>query len=249
MSMRFEEFIGVDYSGRGEPDQGLEAIQVYRASPRTPPVIVRGPAEGRWSRAALARWLIERMHETKPMLVGLDHAFSFPLSDFGPAKTWDEFLRRFAQRWRTDERPVRREEIRRAFPGCHRRLRLAEQWTSSAKSVFLCDGPGVACATFAGLPWLWHIRQACQDRVFFWPFDGWHPPSGVHVIAEVYPSIFRNRYRERVRLTGDRLDAYAVAAWMRDMQNRGQLQRYFDPPLSDEERSIALREGWILGIL
>ena len=30
--------------------------------------------------------------------------------------------------------------------------------------------------------------------------------------------------------------------------DRGSLERYSDPPLSHEEREIAAREGWILGI-
>jgi len=33
------------------------------------------------------------------------------------------------------------------------------------------------------------------------------------------------------------------------MDERGFLERYFDPPLTDEERKMADLEGWILAII
>jgi hypothetical protein len=102
------------------------------------------------------------------------------------------------------------------WPGLGQRVgkasefRLCEQWTSSAKSVFQFDVQGqVATSSHAGIPWLKRIRDAVGDRVHFWPFDGWVPAAGKAVIAEVYPSIFRNRY-ERAGRTPDEQDAYAV---------------------------------------
>ena len=80
-----------------------------------------------------------------------------------------------------------------------------------------------------------------------WPFDGWTPAEGTAVIAEVYPSIFRNRYPAEKR-TADERDAYAVARWLSVASARGVLGRYFDPPLTVHERALAAREGWILGI-
>jgi hypothetical protein len=58
---------------------------------------------------------------------------------------------------------------------------------------------------------------------------------------------FRHRFPKANR-TADEHDAYAVAHWLQEMDHRGALERYFDPPLADEERTVALREGWILGI-
>ena len=114
--------------------------------------------------------------------------------------------------------------------------------------MFLFDVNGsVAKSTHAGLPWLLKIREHAQSQVFFWPFDGWDPPADGHVIAEVYPSIFRNRYR-RDGLKGDALDAFAVAMWLRDMDLRGALNQYFNPPLTQRERATAQLEGWILGV-
>jgi len=90
-------------------------------------------------------------------------------------------------------------------------------------------------------------RDAANDRVHFWPFDGWQPPEGKSIIAELYPSIFRNRYAREKR-TPDEHDAYAVARWLFESSARGILGRYFNPPLRPEERWLAEIEGWILGV-
>lgn len=48
----------------------------------------------------------------------------------------------------------------------------------------------MAKSTHAGLPWLRYLRQRLGARVHFWPFDGWTPPPGRSVIAEVYPALW-----------------------------------------------------------
>ena len=90
------------------------------------------------------------------------------------------------------------------------------------------------------------LRDELGERVHFWPFDGWVPPEGNAAIAEVYPSIFRNRCPREGRST-DEQDAYASARWMGEMAARGALADCFAPPLSPAERAVAAREGWILG--
>jgi hypothetical protein len=67
------------------------------------------------------------------------------------------------------------------------------------------------------------------------------------VVAEVYSSIFRNQYPTEDRNT-DQQDAYTTARWVKEMDERGALERYFHPPLNEEEQRLARREGWILGI-
>ena len=80
-----------------------------------------------------------------------------------------------------------------------------------------------------------------------WPFDGWEIPKGKSVIAEVYPSIFRSRFPRDDR-TPDQQDAYSVARWLAESDERQLLPHYFAPPLTDRERRVADLEGWILGI-
>jgi hypothetical protein len=75
----------------------------------------------------------------------------------------------------------------------------------------------------------------------------WEPPQDRAVIAEVYPSLFRNRYPREGR-TPDEQDAYAVARWLAEMGERGSLDRYFRPPLTEDEKHSAKLEGWILDV-
>lgn len=129
------------------------------------------------------------------------------------------------------------------------KIRAAFQWTSWAKSVFHFDVQGsVAYSTHTGLPWLLRIREEVGDFVYFLPFDGWQLPTEKCVIVEVYPSIFRNRYPREDR-TADKQDACAIARWLKETDERGFLDSYFDPPLTDDERKFADLEGWILGIM
>jgi hypothetical protein len=82
---------------------------------------------------------------------------------------------------------------------------------SRAKSVFHSDVQGsVAKSTHAGLPWLRYIRPQHGTAVHFWPFDGWVPPHGQSVIAEVYPALWSKALESEGRNTHQH-DAYSVA--------------------------------------
>jgi hypothetical protein len=85
-------------------------------------------------------------------------------------------------------------------------LRLCERWSSSAKSVFRFDRQApVAKSSRAGIPRLKWSRDQAGDRLHFWPFDGWQPVPGKSLVAEVYPSIFRNRCRREGRTADERV--------------------------------------------
>jgi len=216
-----------------------------------------------WTRKEIAERLLEEARSGTRFLAGIDHCFSFPQSYFKRygRKTWPEFLDDFAHHWPTHDDHVRVDDVRdgslhregKAPPPGQRtgkadEFRVCERWTSSAKSVFQFDVQGsVAKSSHAGIPWLWWLRREAGDCLHFWPFDGWEPASGKSVIAEVYPSIFRNRYPREAR-TPDEQDAYATARWMAEMAARGALAGYFDPPLDPAERAVANLEGWILGV-
>ena len=256
--MIFNLHIGIDYSGAKTPTSRLKALQVYAASSAVDPepVITPAASEGQarnWTRKEIAQWLIDKANDGDRFIVGIDHGFSFPLSYFRRygLKDWNAFLIDFVQHWPTYEDHMYVDFVREKRPdrtGRNNELRLTEQWSSLAKSVFKFDVQGsVAKSSHAGIPWLHHIRQKTGDMVHFWPFDGWTVPEGKSVIAEVYPSIFRNRY-PRIGRTTDEQDAYSIARWLSEADDRGILGRYFVPSLTDDERRIAEREGWILGI-
>ncbi|MEQ8836213.1 MAG: hypothetical protein RID07_05355 [Lacipirellulaceae bacterium] len=259
--MAYDLYVGIDYSGASTPIARSRTLQVYAASAGEQPVAVRslGSTNKRvrsWNRREIAEWLVSEIASGKRVLAGIDHAFSFPMAYFEryKLKSWHEFLDDFCRHWPLladdsrveDFRPHRKRHYEFTREG--KDYRLTETWSPSAKSVFLFDVQGsVAKSTHAGLPWLGWIRQAVGEQVHIWPFEGWDPPSEKSVIAEVYPSVFSKRY-ERAERTADEQDAYAVARWLVENDQRGFLQRYFNPPLTSEQQRIASKEGWILGI-
>jgi hypothetical protein len=274
----FDLFIGIDYSGARTPLCRMKELQVYAAKPGEPPEQVKTPAIAAflasgsnnpqsvpryWTRSEIAHWLVRLAKDGVRYLAGIDHGFSFPESYFkryGLA-TWPQFLDDFVHYWPCDEDNVYVESIRdgsqerlygwpppRARVGSPKEFRLCERRAPPAKSVFHFDVQGsVAKSTHAGIPWLKRIRETAGDRVHVWPFDGWQPQEGKSAIAEVYPSMFRNRYPKENR-TADEHDAYAVARWLSETAARGALDRYFNPPLTDEEREVTDLEGWMLGV-
>ena len=254
--MRFSRHIGIDYSGAQAPESRLKGLQVYESRNGGTPERIGTPAEGakNWTRLEVAQFCASAIASGESVIIGIDHAFSFPMSymqRFG-IETWDRFLDDFMRHWPTADPHTYVEFVREGNQraGETSELRLCEQWTAGAKSVFQFDVQGqVAKSTHAGLPWLLWLRMMSEakSRIHFWPFDGFDVPDGKSVVAEVYPSLFRRRYSREGR-TGDEHDAFCVAAWLAEMDRRGTLGYYFKPPLSLPESRIARLEGWILGV-
>ena len=261
MATAFDLHIGIDYSGRETPTSRTPALQVYAAFDKDAPRRIVSPSataklHKNWCRQEIAAWLITEARKDITFIAGIDHGFSVPIDYFERYKiaSWPEFLRDFSEQWPTDAEHTYVDRIRDRAEGPPDRggattdLRLTETWTSSAKSVFHFDVQGsVAKSTHAGIPWLHRIRNDVGDRVHFWPFDGWSVPAGKSVIAEIYPSIFRRRYPRQDR-TADQQDAFSVCRWLTETDTRGLLDHYFHPPLTEAEKHIAEREGWILGV-
>ncbi|MES1211316.1 MAG: hypothetical protein ABUL63_03170, partial [Acidobacteriota bacterium] len=101
----FQHYIGVRYSGRKEPGDGLREIRVFSAHEDHEPFPQLNPdaKDGLWSRRELAEWLLARITGPTAAIVGLDHAFSFPQSymDRNQLKSWPEFLSDFGGHWPT----------------------------------------------------------------------------------------------------------------------------------------------------
>src|SRR6266403_1404589 len=250
-SPAFARTIGIDYSGAETPASSLKGLRVYLAEGQASPVEVPPPPSSRkyWTRKGIAEWLVERLAEDEPTLVGIDHGFSFPLRYFeahGLLPDWPSFLDDFQRHWPTDEDHTYVEFIRdgingngAARMGNARWRRLSEERAGGAKSVFHFDVQGsVAKSTHAGIPWLRFIRQHLGQRVHFWPFDGWDIPRGRPVIAEVYPSLWSRSFEQKDR-TQDQHDAFSIAAWIERADHDGSLGAFFRPELSPSEEGIA----------
>ena len=255
---QFQRYIGIDYSGAGTPTSSLSGLRVYEADQDRMPDEVQPPPSPRkyWTRCGIAEWLREQLFKSESTIVGIDHAFSFPLQYFrmhGLPLDWPSFLEDFRCHWPTHEDHTYVDFIRDEF--CQRVgepfwFRLTELWTAAAKSVFRFDVQGaVAKSTHAGLPWLLYLREHCRDRVHFWPFDGWDIPSGKSAVVEVYPSLWMRRFPNNQNRNGDQQAAYAVAAWLKRVDREGSLEGFLHPRLEPSEQSLAQVEGWILGVL
>jgi hypothetical protein len=256
----FNRYIGVDYSGAETPISSLKGLRVYMADRESPPVGVPPLPSRRkyWTRRGIAEWLVERLSERPPTLVGIDHGFSFPLRYFevhGLDPDWPAFLDDFQRHWPTDGDHTYVDFVRfgavgngAARTGNARWRRLTEARTRRAKSVFQFDVRGsVAKATHAGLPWLRYIRQQLGNRVHFWPFDSWGIPRGRSAVAEVYPSLWSGSFSRNGR-DAHQHDAYSAAAWLRRADLDGSLGGLLNPSLAPAERAVAQVEGWILGV-
>ena len=271
MFKSFDRYIGIDYSGAKTPTESLKGLRVYLSdgddSPREEPSPPSPPPHNsrkHWTRKGIAYWLVERLSEDVPTLVGIDHAFSFPLCYFREHKLsldWSSFLDDFQHHWPTDEDNTTVDSIRenlecakspRAVKLSWRRwFRLTEErakrGSSSAKSVFHFDVQGqVAKSTHAGIPWLRFMRQK-QIGVHFWPFDGWEIPQGKSAIVEVYPALWSSDFATEGRKP-DQHDAYSVAKWLSSADRDGRLAKCLKPNLTALERNMAEVEGWILGV-
>ncbi len=163
----FAQHIGIDYSGAQTPTASLKGLRVYLVEGDAAPQEVLPPPSPRkyWTRRGIAEWLVERLVENVPTLVGIDHGFSFPLRYFevhGLAPDWPAFLDDFQRHWPTDEDHTYVDFVRdgsagngAARMGDARWRRLTEERAGAAKSVFHFDVQGqVAKSTHAGIPWL-----------------------------------------------------------------------------------------------
>jgi len=186
---QFERYLGIDYSGAQTPSSSLKGLRLYAATRTEPPVEIPPPPSPRkyWTRQGLARYLAERLAEDPATLVGIDHAFSFPLAYFEAHQLpldWPAFLEDFQRHWPTDQDIyvdfVRYGDVGQGAlrAGNPRWRRLTEVRAGAAKSVFHFDVQGqVAKSTHAGLPWLLFLRRQLGDRLHCWPFDGWAIPE------------------------------------------------------------------------
>ena len=95
--LSFDQYIGIDYSGAETPTSSLKGLRVYVAGTQSSLVEVLPPTSRKkyWTRRVVAEWLVQRLCEDRPTLVGIDHGFSFPLGYFerhSLSQDWAKFL-------------------------------------------------------------------------------------------------------------------------------------------------------------
>lgn len=183
---QFERYTGIDYSGAETPEFSCKGLRVFMTEGSNEPTQVLPPPSQRryWTRRGLAEWLRKELDRDIPTLVGIDHAFSFPLAYFEKyrlSSNWQSFLEDFHNHWSTDAQHtyvsfIREDPSGRGLKRTGERswLRVTESWTPTAKSVFGFGVQGeVATSTHAGLPWLLYLRKQCK-RPFALLLRFWH---------------------------------------------------------------------------
>src|SRR5260370_30893373 len=149
-----EGYMGIDYSAESTAEASLKEIRAYAATGLPEPQEVAPPVGLRkyWSRRGIASWLCGELLKGPATIVGMDHAFSFPLAYFekhGLPLDWPGFLDDFQRHCPPDQENICVDFIRDGIAGSSNQrawepswLRLTEQGTASAKSVSLFDVQG-----------------------------------------------------------------------------------------------------------
>ena len=216
---------------RGKDEQDWSDLVV-----QAPPLYIQEKVHPK----VLIDFLLEDNPEDNPTLIGINHGFSFPMRYFEAhhlEPDWPSFLADFRKHWPADEDDIYIDEILRGDRGNATMRRGHADWRRlteervGARSAFDFDAPGsVAKMTHAGIPWLLHVRDLTGGDVHFWPFDGWDIPAGRSAIVETWPALWNKKFARGDRTAGD-------------------LQKFLNPPLQPNERTIAEIEGWMLGVV
>lgn len=149
--------------------------------------------------------------------------------------------------------PVKHVGFARGF--AERRLCELRPGARTAKTVWQLAYTGsVGSQVLVGLPRLLALRedQALRDETRIWPFETRCrgddlPPI---VIAEVWPSLWQEAWRELEARTACRDEAQVrgLARKLQRLDRDGGLDRLLDPPLSRADDAQVGEEAWILGL-
>jgi hypothetical protein len=78
----FKTFVGIDYSGAKTPVSRNKGLRVFKATADNDPIRVKSPAgkQLNWTRKEIALWFLDQLKSDDPVIIGIDHGFSFPMS-------------------------------------------------------------------------------------------------------------------------------------------------------------------------
>ena len=153
-------------------------------------------------------------------------------------------------------------DVRKPAPETHGlpEMRFADGWVTGPQSPWKLYGAGSAGGqALTGIPYLSRLREhrELSAHVRVWPFDtglavpfGAHPDQPRVLVAEVWPSLLRQR--PRVNEVKDQTQVRMMAEHFARLDQAGRLARLFAGPreLTGEQRRVIEREeGWILGVL
>lgn len=212
--IKFERFIGIDWSGAKKPGRGIQVAQCF--SGKNFPEIINNRKQQNWRRKDIIDWLAELHHDGQRVLVGFDFAFAYPYCDKGAyfpehkrsPKTVDAL-------WKTIDAichdsidfyggPFYKPQDAMFGEYLHYPLKKGKRYEdrfrktdASCKkikgcvpaSVFKCLGAAsVGIGSIAGMRMLHHIKTHLNKDFQIWPFE--KENNGRSVIVEIYPTLF-----------------------------------------------------------
>ena len=79
--MLFSCYIGIDYSGASTAGSRLPGLRVFKATHKNEPERVpsHAGAHRNWTREEIAHWCPEQINTDDPVIIGIDHGFSFTI--------------------------------------------------------------------------------------------------------------------------------------------------------------------------
>jgi hypothetical protein len=218
---KFDAFVAIDWSGAKGKYDGIAVARCRRG--RSAPELVGA----RWTRTAIAAWLIEQLKGPQRLLIGLDFGFAFPFEDRlgylgGTAPQikdafalWAHIERKSCDDvdfgcsaftlghkslfWRTGSKPRGWvERKRQAEHVCFERTRTRPD------TLFKLIGPKqVGKASMTGMRVLHHVRSSVGRAVSVWPFEQVRSSA----MVEIYPTLFRYLATRRIdKLTFETLN-------------------------------------------
>jgi hypothetical protein len=226
---KFEEFIGIDWSGAKEPY--LKKLKVAVCVPgESVPKLVSPPKGENWSRDELVDWVIEKATQQR-ILVGADFAFAYSYCDQnayfpGHLKSpesasalWqtveticqDEPNFYGGSFYKNQAAPFSQCLCYQTYRGPHfdnNRLRRTEQACkligTRPTCSFKCVGPDqVGAGSVAGMRVLYYLTTNHSNILSIWPFD--NVVSGKSTLVEIFPRLFfilARQNPQRWRTTG-----------------------------------------------
>lgn len=253
-SLRFDRFIGIDWSGDKDPRRGLQVAQCLPG--RSVPQIVPNEGSNGWRRKEVLNWLIRLRGKGEWLVAGFDFAFAYPFcdeEDYFPkhaqtpksaASLWElvDCICREAGDfyggpfYLTRDAPFSDYLLYQTYPGerYRNRMRITDnrcaELAGNPASVFKCVGPeSVGIGSIAGMRMLHYVSSQLKQSYLIWPFNPIN--HSISVIVEIYPRLF-------FRLAGRN----SARDW-RDLTIVNEVLRHFDSnPLPPDTKAIESKD-------
>lgn len=265
--MKFERFVGIDWSGAEKPKKGIQVAEVIVGEP-TPKLTEPGNYHFNWRRQDVFDYVMALAKDSMPTIIGLDFSFSLPYIDRdayfpeaeNPPKT-------ALGLWSLVETQC--EGIDDFYGGnfikpggkyskyfmwqTGRGSSYAERYRASERqarymgynptSTFKCVGPGqVGTGAMAGMRWLLSLKNILGDSIQIWPFDA-NETANLRIV-EIYPRIFLRQFdaENLIWNSDDERDALISSKALSEIANMPESWQI------DEAANVLAKEGWIFGV-